>query len=527
MKIAILYGTQTGNSYEIARIIKNSLLNGYNEFSFYNLDCESVFLNKFQKKDVVFCPMDRFNLNLIYMCSLIIFVCSTHGDGDVPFNMKNFWYFLRSSSLGPSFFNKISYAVYGLGDSSYDKFNYVSKRLFNRMKQLGAYPIICRGDGDLQDENGYFTTFRPWHKELNKAIDEKFSFDSFNELETLTMDYETKQIFFDAFLIEKTYLTPKNYDRPIIQFKFNIQKFDNFFPGDCIAIKPKNYNFKEFLNHNKLENDINNISKNYDINHVPNQLMFYLLYDFCKKKLHYITEKTIKKDQILEKLLEIYKNYDLYYEYVLEPKRSFFCIIKELNIKVDSCFIIQNVPKISPRYFTLTKIDDFYYIYVAVVTNKSKIKGCDKGICSEYLKNMQIGKKISISIEKNFLFFESKKLLFIATGTGISVPWSCLNFFKNKDITIFYGFRYKEKDRLFSDILQNNSFYNENKLIIHDAISKEDKKTYVQEIFKNNFVENIDDYLVFICGNSQLNRDFRKIFRELYGKEVFFQSETW
>ena len=64
-------------------------------------------------------------------------MCSTTGDGEEPKNMKVFWRAMLSRSLSPKSLSGLAYAVLGLGDSSYPKFNYVAKRMFRRIQGLG------------------------------------------------------------------------------------------------------------------------------------------------------------------------------------------------------------------------------------------------------------------------------------------------------------------------------------------------------------------------------------------------------
>lgn len=90
-----------------------------------------------------------------------------------------FWLFLLRRSLPTTSLTNTNYAVFGLGDSSYVKFNYVSKMLFNRLKQLGGTPLVRRGDGNDQHPSGYvrkasnfswkfsvYGDFYPWSEEL-------------------------------------------------------------------------------------------------------------------------------------------------------------------------------------------------------------------------------------------------------------------------------------------------------------------------------------------------------------------------
>lgn len=54
------------------------------------------------------------------------------------------------------------YAVLGLGDSSYVRFNFAAKRLNKRLAQLGAQMLIPLGLGDDQHDLGYDAAVDPW-----------------------------------------------------------------------------------------------------------------------------------------------------------------------------------------------------------------------------------------------------------------------------------------------------------------------------------------------------------------------------
>ena len=54
------------------------------------------------------------------------------------------------------YLNGVRVAVFGLGDSSYESFNFVAKRLYKRLVNIGAQPLLPRGDGDDQEKLGYF-----------------------------------------------------------------------------------------------------------------------------------------------------------------------------------------------------------------------------------------------------------------------------------------------------------------------------------------------------------------------------------
>lgn len=52
---------------------------------------------------------------------VVVFVCSTTGQGDEPENMRQFWKFLLRKSLPLDSLKGLNVAVLGLGDSSYSK----------------------------------------------------------------------------------------------------------------------------------------------------------------------------------------------------------------------------------------------------------------------------------------------------------------------------------------------------------------------------------------------------------------------
>ena len=52
---------------------------------------------------------------------VVVFVCSTTGQGDEPDNMKKTWRLLLRKSLPPDSLAPVQFAVLGLGDSSYQR----------------------------------------------------------------------------------------------------------------------------------------------------------------------------------------------------------------------------------------------------------------------------------------------------------------------------------------------------------------------------------------------------------------------
>ncbi|KAL5974498.1 multidrug-resistance type transporter [Asimina triloba] len=99
--------------------------------------------------------VDEFNASLLQYEETVIFIVSTTGQGDTPDSMKVFWRFLLQRNLSRQWLEGLHYAVFGLGDSGYQKYNFAAKKLDKRLADLGASPIIERGLGDDQHPSGY------------------------------------------------------------------------------------------------------------------------------------------------------------------------------------------------------------------------------------------------------------------------------------------------------------------------------------------------------------------------------------
>ncbi|XP_058078342.1 NADPH-dependent diflavin oxidoreductase 1-like isoform X4 [Magnolia sinica] len=145
-RLLILYASQTGNALDAAeRVGREAERRG----------CHASVLS-----------MDEFDSSRLPYEDTIIFVVSTTGQGDTPETMKVFWRFLLQRNLSRQWLEGVHYAVFGLGDSGYQKYNFAAKKLDKRLVDLGASPIIERGLGDDQHPSGYEGALDPWLSSL-------------------------------------------------------------------------------------------------------------------------------------------------------------------------------------------------------------------------------------------------------------------------------------------------------------------------------------------------------------------------
>jgi sulfite reductase (NADPH) flavoprotein alpha-component len=142
--LTILYGSQTGNAKAIASELKS----------------------KFAEQNV---PVSLFNMadykhKQLKSETHLVVVVSTHGEGDAPDDAVELHQFLASKKVGK--LDQLSYAVLGLGDSSYEFFCQTAKDFDQRLGKAGAKPLLERVDCDV-DYDGVVAT---WTAQLLSKI---------------------------------------------------------------------------------------------------------------------------------------------------------------------------------------------------------------------------------------------------------------------------------------------------------------------------------------------------------------------
>lgn len=100
--LIILYGSETGTAEEVAFKLHRTLS---------------------QNMDFTISSLEDYDVSRLPSESCIIWVIATAGEGEVPSSMKKFWNFLLRRSLSGESLRGVFTAVFGLGDSSYEKFN--------------------------------------------------------------------------------------------------------------------------------------------------------------------------------------------------------------------------------------------------------------------------------------------------------------------------------------------------------------------------------------------------------------------
>lgn len=84
-----------------------------------------------------------------------MFIVATTGEGECPSSMQNTWKFLLRADLPAGSLKNLNFAVFGLGDSSYELFNAMAIKATKRLLDLGAGMVLETGLGDYQHDFEY------------------------------------------------------------------------------------------------------------------------------------------------------------------------------------------------------------------------------------------------------------------------------------------------------------------------------------------------------------------------------------
>lgn len=141
-RLTILYGSETGTAQDFAEQL-------WRESKRFHFEGSVRSMNSYEVTELI---NER----------LVVFVCATTGIGEEPENMKVFWKFLLRKSLPVDSLSGMKFAVVGFGDSGYEKFNFVAKKLHKRLLQLGGTALAEVALCDDQHDLGASAVYLPW-----------------------------------------------------------------------------------------------------------------------------------------------------------------------------------------------------------------------------------------------------------------------------------------------------------------------------------------------------------------------------
>eukprot|EP00357_Protocruzia_adherens_P032769 CAMPEP_0115006120 /NCGR_PEP_ID=MMETSP0216-20121206/20294_1 /TAXON_ID=223996 /ORGANISM="Protocruzia adherens, Strain Boccale" /LENGTH=610 /DNA_ID=CAMNT_0002372609 /DNA_START=43 /DNA_END=1875 /DNA_ORIENTATION=+ len=423
--VLILYGSQTGTAKEVSEEI-----------------CRELICRHLKPK---FLAIDKYDMTSLPKEEVVIFVVSTAGQGEPPDNMRASWQFLLRKDLAADSLKKVKFSVFGLGDSVYDKFNAMARKLNQRLRQLGASEFHQRGLADYRDDFGYESEFHPWLNALweslagifpdrlakdpldvsallpphykVKVLDQKSSEVGVCHLPELPRPAGAKREVVLAPMVSNRRTTPDDHFRHVRHVEFDFSGTHlTYEPGDVAIMQPFNdrevaRNFIELMGWNtdwELEITLNpdypgvdNIANPFpksigivelfvswlDLHGTPNRQFFRMLQHFAKdeQQKHKI-EEFIKKTS--EGRSELHR-------YAMKERRTFPEIFWDFDSAKPSLeYMIEMIGMMVPREFSITSHPVSHpgrlQICFALVEYETPMKREKVGVYSNFLVRTKI-----------------------------------------------------------------------------------------------------------------------------------------
>eukprot|EP00127_Corallochytrium_limacisporum_P005297 Clim_evm28s202 gene=Clim_evmTU28s202 len=118
---------------------------------------------------------------------LAVFCMATYGEGDPTDNSQTFWDWMHDEAdVGETDMSKLKFAVFSLGNKTYEHYQSVGRYTDKRLEELGAQRMCERGEGD--DDGSIEDDFVAWKEQFWPTIAEKYgreiNFDGIGEERT-------------------------------------------------------------------------------------------------------------------------------------------------------------------------------------------------------------------------------------------------------------------------------------------------------------------------------------------------------
>ncbi|KAI8607580.1 hypothetical protein BC830DRAFT_115860 [Chytriomyces sp. MP71] len=487
--------------------------------------------------------------------AVLLFCVAVTGQGAECRNMVRFWRFLMRRDTPKNVLEGTRFAVFGLGDSSYAKFNYPAKKLFKRLVQLGASPLVPRGDGDDQHPLGVDGAFDPWCESLWTTLLDRCPLPG--HLHVLPKNVLHPASYTLAFLaaspaepapppaplpratcIQNTRITAQSHFQDVRHISFQLPSQTRYSPADVMTIHPRNppdevSSLLEFLEwtdiadrpfqlHPALPNvtvpshwstilTLRTVLEKYlDFMGRPKRYFFHLLAFFAVDVMH------------AEKLREFAsaEGQELY-AYCHKLRRTTFEVLTDFHScrgKIPPAYLFDLIPPMRPRMYSISSAQSVspgqLDLTVGLVKYKTRMQKMREGVCSRFLERLEVRDFVDFTIDKGTLKLPSDTsvpVILIGAGTGIAPMRSLLLDRIHQGATrnlLFCGFRGAQSDYLHGDDFER--IVRQGSLQVFPAFSRdhdEGKVSYVQHRMKEQarlVWETLQEGgCIYVSGNAQ------------------------
>lgn len=487
VKPLIIYGTETGNSKKVA----SQLLANFKK-------------NKIQAKAIDVFQYDTAKLEKE---SIILFVMSTQGEGEFPQNAIQFYNYLQNDDLD---LQHVSFAVLGLGDSSYPLFCHAGVLLDEILSKRGAKRLLPLVKSDVD----FAPNVLQWEQDLQQVFKQQTTTEVvFSKTATVTSHKKS----YVGKINNKIILNDIGSNKKTYHIEIVTEEEVLYEPGDALGIIPKNSKEDTQAIMNYFQADAQKlITINGKQKTVENWLQEKNIKGLSKRSLEQLghllqAEITFERADLID-VLKVY------------PKPDSFQIENLLEILLP----------IAPRLYSIASSNEAHdgEVHLTVNLNTFNVSNQLKtGLASQFLADFPLHEPLDFYIHKNQNFRlpkEDTDIIMIGPGTGIA-PFR--SFLSQRDASgaegknwLFFGEQHFVHDFYYQTEIQE--------WIATGVLTKldtafsrdQERKIYVQDRIKEKAKE-FNAWLesgahLYICGQKNpMSADVEEVIVEVLSQE--------
>ncbi|MEM6469963.1 MAG: sulfite reductase flavoprotein subunit alpha [Planctomycetota bacterium] len=500
--IDIVYGTQTGNSEELAN--------------------EAASLAKTKGYQPRITGLDSVSMDMLAGMTNLIVVISTYGEGEMPDNAQIFWDEL-SASTAPRL-ETLNFGVLALGDTSYEHFCRAGKLIDTRLEQLGAQRLAARLDCDVDYEEPAAAWLQSTIPDAGAAIAD-------DQPAPAKPSWSRKNPY-PGEAIDNRILSGENSAKEIRHIAFEMGESGmTYETGDALGVMP--------VNHPDLvELWLERLGAGPDTEVVGKDLP---LGQLLATKLEIATPSR----ELIEGLEPLVHDEELTYvlgtgdkeaiDSFLWGKDSLDLLNLSPDLNLDPAQVVSWLKPLQHRAYSISSCPAAHpgEVHLTVAAVRWMANGRPhRGVCSTYLADMvPVGSSAGIFIMPNKMFGvpqdDTVPMIMVGPGTGIAPFRAFLEERRERGATgmnwLFFGDQHRAEDFIYADEL--NEMSSSGLLSRLDLAFSRDQseKIYVQR----RMVENGKDlfgYLeeggyFFVCGDAtRMARDVDAALHEIVAK---------
>jgi len=423
--ILILYGSQTGTAEDFsANLAKDA--RKYENMKAMVVDPEEVEHEDFSRLKEI-------------ENSVVVFCIATYGEGDPTDNLQNMYDWLKGDDIEEDSFSDQLFAVFGLGNKTYEYYNQMGKYFDKRLEELGGKRLCQLGLGD--DDDDIEGDFNAWKEEFwvsvcktfgvgrveNQGIFRQFQLNPnadfgrcftgeivrYNSHKNQRAPFDAKNPFYAPVAVNRE--LHNGGDRSCMHIELDITGSKMRYEiGDHVAVYPTNDAVAVDFIGKRLGIDLDEMFALENVDEDSNKKYPFPCPTTYRTALsHYVDIHGVPRANLLAELIQYasgeakttleklsgngghdpVESKQFYQSWVVDARRTIYHILEDLpeltSVAIDH--LLELLPRLQPRYYSIcssSKVHPNSVGICAILVDYKTLSGrTNKGVATGYLKN--------------------------------------------------------------------------------------------------------------------------------------------